>query len=129
MFQRLVHFADLFEDVWKTFTDAVQKTICVDSSVPSLVPDVLKQLPEQLEEGTVPGTSARDLIVQVVKSALDQCASLMQTEEAPSDRVKSLVGILDAFGEHVFADAEVAQVNVARTWNVWTVANGFEASR
>ena len=57
MIQRLVHFADLFEDVWKTFTDGVQKTICADSSVPSLVPDVLKQLPEQLEEGTVPGRS------------------------------------------------------------------------
>ncbi|KAH9887215.1 hypothetical protein C8Q73DRAFT_713250 [Cubamyces lactineus] len=101
--------ADLFEDVWHTFVDAVQKTISTENSVPSLVPEVLKQLPEHLEEGTRPGASARDLITQVVKSALDQCASLLQAEEVSSARVGSLVGILDAFGEHVFTDAQVAQ--------------------
>ncbi|KAI0336704.1 hypothetical protein GY45DRAFT_1377084 [Cubamyces sp. BRFM 1775] len=101
--------SDLFDDVWKTFVDAVQKTISAETSVPSISPEVLKQLPEHFEEGTTPKASAQDLIVRIVRSALDQCASLLQAEEVPSERVASLVGILDAFGEHVFADAQVAQ--------------------
>ncbi|KAI0360435.1 hypothetical protein OH77DRAFT_1418351 [Trametes cingulata] len=101
---------DLFDTAWEVLAGAVQKSLTADGeAIPSLVPDILKQLTEQLEPGTPPGDLARDLVVQVVRSALDQCASLLQAEEPKQERVASLVGILDAFGEHIFADAEVAK--------------------
>lgn len=102
---------DLFTETWDVLAGAVQKSIAADGDATSaLVPEVLQQLSEQLEPGTPPGDSARALVVQVVRSALDQCSALLEAEDGERERVVSLVGILDAFGEHVFTDPEVAKV-------------------
>ncbi|EIW55564.1 ubiquitin-protein ligase RKR1 [Trametes versicolor FP-101664 SS1] len=101
---------DLFTETWDVLAGAVQKSIAADGdAISALVPEVLQQLSQQLEPGTPPGDSARALVVQVVRSALDQCSALLETEDGKRERVVSLVGILDAFGEHVFTDPEVAK--------------------
>ncbi|KAI0371298.1 hypothetical protein BV20DRAFT_1035310 [Pilatotrama ljubarskyi] len=101
---------DLFQTAWDVLADAIHKTLATEGvAIPPFVPGILEQLTEQLEQGSPPGHSARNLVVQVVRSALDQCAALLQAEETNQDRAASLVNILNAFGEHVFEDPQVAQ--------------------
>ncbi len=107
----------------------MQKSIAADGDANSaLVPEVLQQLSEQLESGTPPGDSARALVVQVVRSALDQCSALLEAEDGKRERVVSLVGILDAFGEHVFTDPEVANVKASYTSYPEALLTTWEAS-
>ncbi|KAI0777188.1 hypothetical protein BD413DRAFT_171550 [Trametes elegans] len=100
---------ELFEAAWAVLSDAVNESVVTGNSIPSLVPDLLKQLTTQLKQGTRPGDAAHTLVGQVVRSAIDQCATLLQAEETKPELAASFIGILDAFGEHVFSDAEIAQ--------------------
>lgn len=119
---------ELFENTWDVLAGAVQKSIATDGDTSALVPEVLQQLSEQLEPGTPPGDSARALVVQVVRSALDQCSALLEAEDGKRERVVALVGILDAFGEHVFTDPEVAQVTSTYTLYPQALLTILEAS-
>ncbi|KAI0646534.1 hypothetical protein C8Q79DRAFT_910042 [Trametes meyenii] len=101
--------ADIFEQAWIVLADGVQKTVTANGDAsPTIISDVLNGLVESLEPRSAPGDAARDLISQVVKTALDQCIILLEAEKVSQERVASLAAILDAFGEHVFGDIEVA---------------------
>ncbi|CDO70174.1 hypothetical protein BN946_scf184774.g2 [Trametes cinnabarina] len=101
---------ELFEVAWQILADAVQRMVVNrDDAVSTLMPEVLKQLSEELDPATAPGQAARNLVSQVMRNALDQCAVLLQTDEIINKHVESFIKILDTFGEHVFADAEVSK--------------------
>lgn len=111
------------------FAGAVQMSILVDGDAASaLVPEVLQQLSEQLESGTPPRDLAHGLVVKVVRSALDQCSALLEAEDGDRERVVSLVGILDAFGEHVFTNPEVAKVTSTSAFYPQALLTIWEAS-
>lgn len=99
---------DLFETAWSVIVEQTQNS--TKNVIPALVPEVLKQSTTILEKGTAPGDAAADLVKTVVRTALDQCAALLDAEEPQSDRIESLVNILETFGDVVFSDAEVAKV-------------------
>ncbi|KAI0698055.1 hypothetical protein C8T65DRAFT_661197 [Cerioporus squamosus] len=99
--------SDLFDTAWSVIAEQIQNS--TRDVIPALVPDMLKQLNTTLEKGSAPGDAATDLVKTVVKTALDQCAALLDDEEPQDGRIGSLVSILDTFGDVVFFDAEVAK--------------------
>ncbi|KAI9062239.1 hypothetical protein FKP32DRAFT_1593812 [Trametes sanguinea] len=102
--------SDLFDVAWAVLADVVQKSVTNgQSATPTLVPEVLKQLSGELDQEGVPGQAARALVAQVLRDALDQCSAVIQAEDTKREQVESLIGILDAFGEHVFTDPEVCK--------------------
>ncbi|RDX54789.1 hypothetical protein OH76DRAFT_1398200 [Lentinus brumalis] len=98
---------DLFDTAWSVIAEQIQNS--TKDVIPALVPDLLKQFTTTLEQGSAPGNAATDLVKIVVQTALDQCATLLDAGEPQHDRVESLVGTLDTFGDVVFSDAEVAK--------------------
>ncbi|KAI0824805.1 hypothetical protein BC628DRAFT_1321461 [Trametes gibbosa] len=101
---------ELCETVWSAFASAVQRSIAIeDNTLSALVPEVLHELSTRMEPGTPSGALAHNLVAQVVKSALDQCSSVLEAKDSNADRVALLVGILETFGRHMFTDFEVAQ--------------------
>ncbi|KAI0634826.1 hypothetical protein C8Q77DRAFT_1277694 [Trametes polyzona] len=101
---------DLYQETWAVFARTVLQSVAAEgTALPALLPDVLQKLTEHMELGTVPGDAARNLVGEVVRAVLDQCSTSLESEEAKSENVVSHVGIMDAFGEHIFADAEVAK--------------------
>ncbi|KAI8986673.1 hypothetical protein BD414DRAFT_460911 [Trametes punicea] len=101
---------DFFEYAWSVLAEAVEKSLLSEADViPTIIPEFLTQLSERLDQGTVVREAADNLIAQVVKSALDQCAALLGAEEVKQERVAPLINILDAFGNRLFAEPEVAE--------------------
>ncbi|RPD56966.1 hypothetical protein L226DRAFT_615267 [Lentinus tigrinus ALCF2SS1-7] len=98
---------DLFDTAWGVIAEQVQSS--TKDVIPALVPEVLKHFTTTLEKGSAPGDAAAELVKAVIRAALDQCAALLDAEEPQADRVESLVGILDTFGDVVFSDADVAK--------------------
>lgn len=102
---------EFFDSVWEVFSQEVQTSITSDKDVtPALVPEILKQFSHVLGKGTVPGDAANALVIEVVKAALDKCATLLSAEETNQAQVTSLVNILNNFGELVFSNAQIAEV-------------------
>ncbi|PIL27721.1 hypothetical protein GSI_10874 [Ganoderma sinense ZZ0214-1] len=103
---------DLFSAAWGVISSSVQSALSSTTeivSVPAFVSELLQQFSVSLERGTAPGNAAHDLLLSVVRTTLDQCASLLQAEEVEDARVSSLVCILDKFGELVFSDEDLAK--------------------
>ncbi|EJF63887.1 hypothetical protein DICSQDRAFT_145362 [Dichomitus squalens LYAD-421 SS1] len=102
--------ADLFEAGWRVVAGAIENSVkSAAEAVPALVPELLQQFVASLERGTAPADAANDLLLLVVRTTLEECAALLQADEAQDARVASLVGILERFGELVFADDQMAK--------------------
>ena len=107
----LLHVTDLFDATWMVITAAVQSSVNSEGgSTADFIPGVLLHLSNTLEKDSTPGNCARSLIRTVVNGTLDRCATILTEEEAVPAGSASIVGILEAFGELVFADSETTKV-------------------
>lgn len=105
------HLLDLFEAGWRVVARAIESSITsATEAIPALLPELLQQLVASFEKGTAPAHAANDLLLLVVRTTLAQCAALLQAEEREDARVTSFVGVLERFGELVFADQQMAEV-------------------
>ncbi|OBZ77520.1 E3 ubiquitin-protein ligase listerin [Grifola frondosa] len=102
--------AGLFDAAWNVLaTNIRSQVVTMEGNISTLVPTVLKAFSNQFEKDTVPAVASSALIREVVQSALEHCENILKSEEGTTpERVSSLVGILDTFGDFLFQSPELA---------------------
>ena len=102
---------DLFEVAWTVIAAAIQKSVNSEGGrTMDLISGVLLYLSHTLSRESPLGNCVRNLVVTVVNGVLDQCTAFLDVEENEPTRGASIVGILEAFGDLVFADSETTKV-------------------
>ncbi|KAI0945042.1 hypothetical protein AcV7_001681 [Taiwanofungus camphoratus] len=102
---------ELFGAAWEALASGMKYQLDTeDADISPLVPTVLKLFQDRFETESGPGVAAKALIREVVQLVIQQCENILNNEEAPaSEHLSSLARILDAIGETLFADSELAE--------------------
>lgn len=78
-----------------------------DAPLPDFVIAVLKVFMDTFEDGSVLVFAARELVRDIVRAVIAQCAAM----DTPSPLISSLANMLKTFESVIFGDAELAKVS------------------
>ena len=126
----LIESSVLFDASWKELVGLIKIQVhSTASAIPSIVPVALKVFNTSFVDGSQPREAAQDLSSEVVQITMSQFENILQTNGSVTEdpqRLQSLIAVLNAFGDIIFTDPELASVctltvSCSMPWVVFTI--------